>query len=364
MITYRWFAALGILLCLSSCMKKQKAVTKAYYFWRKYEMTWEERKFLKERQIKKLYTRVLDVDWSAVQGAIPVATNFIEPNIHDLRYYDSVSVDAVPVVFITNKTFLNIDSLDIPQLALRVIRRCLPAYDKSDERYEENHRYDMQDGPAKPHEIQIDCDWTQKTAEKYFAFLRELKSLLPSDSITLSATVRLHQYRYPGKTGVPPVHRGMLMVYNLTDPKRYGNENSIFEEKNAAPYFETNSPYPLPLDIALPAWSWCLIFRNQKFYQIENNLDVNDLKQLSFLKKSGAHMYRVQKDTVFNQLFLREGDEIRAEEIDQATLLKAAELAGKAVNTDSFSVSLFELSNKEIKHYSSESIDQVYHSFY
>ena len=364
MIIYRWLAVLGILLCFSSCMRKQRSVTKAYYFWRTNEIAPEERLFLKDRQIRKLYSRVLDVDWSSVQGAIPVATNFIESGLHDLKYYNTVSMDAVPVVFITNKTFTNIDSVDISQLALRVVRRCLPAYDKIDKLYEENHKYDMQESATRPHEIQIDCDWTSKTAGKYFAFLRELKSLLPSDSITLSATIRLHQYRYPEKTGVPPVNRGMLMVYNLTDPKRYGNDNSIFEEKTAAPYFNTENPYPLPLDIALPAWSWCLIFRNQKFYQIENNLDAGDLKQFSFLEKSGSLMYRVQKDTVFNQLFLREGDEIKAEEIDETTLLKAAILARKAVNTDSFSVSLFELSNKEIKHYSSESIDQVYRSFY
>jgi len=218
-------------------------------------------------------------------------------------------------------------------------------------------------GTVPPKEIQFDCDWTIKTKGKYFYFLKEVKSLLPNN-ILLSATIRLHQYKYPGKTGVPPVNRGMLMVYNISDPKQYAQPNSIFDKNKAAAYFTSDIKYPLPLDIVLPAWSWSLVFRDHQFYQVENELTENDLKAVSFLRATGNHRYIVTQDTVYQDLFLRIGDEIKAESIDVTALKAATELSRNAVNTDSFTVSLFELSEKEFQQYNHETINEVYTSFH
>ena len=43
---------------------------------------------------------------------------------------------VIPVVFIANKVFSQIDSAEIPVLGKRVLRRCLPAYDSMDIAYE------------------------------------------------------------------------------------------------------------------------------------------------------------------------------------------------------------------------------------
>jgi hypothetical protein len=352
-----------ILLLFSSCLRKPPTVSRAYYYWRMGDASYDERRFLKQHDIRKLYTRLMDVDWSETQGAIPVASSEIEALKHALQVYDSFPVQIVPVVFITNKTFERIDSFEIPLLAKRLVRRCLPSYDEADIEYEKSYYIQSNGGPVRPREIQFDCDWTIKTAPKYFRFLEEVKKLLPSDSIQISATVRLHQYKYPSRTGVPPVNRGMLMVYNIADPKQYSGESSIFDYNRAKTYFTSYKKYPLPLDIVLPAWSWCLIYRNQKFYQIENGMDEGDLKTLSFVKAKGNHFYSVTTDTVYRDLFLRVGDEIKAEGIDEKTLQQAASLAAKAVNTSQYTVTLFELSEKEIKHYSHETVDKIYTSF-
>lgn len=347
-----------------SCFKNKPQVSRSYYFWRTENITWEERKFLKQHQINKLYARLLDVDWSEVYGPVPVASNELGDMSNDLLENDSLRANIVPVVFITNKTFTQIDTAAIPLLAKRLVRRCLPAYDSIDIGYERNHYIYNNGRTFTPSEIQFDCDWTSNTAQKYFRFLKEVKKLLPSDSIMVSATIRLHQYKYPSKTGIPPVDRGMLMVYNISDPKQYGPVNSIFDYKKAKEYFTSGKKYPLPLDIALPAWSWCLVFRNHKFYQIENELAEGDLKQLSFLQPKGNGWYAVTKDTVYRELYLRPGDELKAEGIDDKTLQQVAQLAQKAINTDSFSLALFELSEKEIKNYNSETINQVYTSMH
>lgn len=367
MDTYRRLCLFLFTILLISCSKQQpKPVTRAYYYWRmgndpaRYEVG-----FLKQHGIQKLYVHLLDVDWSEVYGAVPVSSYDPKEMFHDMRMYDSFTVQYTPVIFITNKTMEHIDSFDLPVLAKRIVRRCLPAYDAEDVVYEQRHRYYWERGKEdlRPKEIQIDCDWTTKTAGKYFALLKQIKDLLPSDSIKLSATVRLHQFRYPKKTGVPPVDRGMLMVYNLSDPKQYGGGNSIFDSKKAKAYFNGVKAYPLPLDFALPAWSWCIIYRDKKFYQVENELTEETLKGLSFLKPKNNHMYTVVQDTVYKDLFLRPGDEIKAEAVSEKELLQATELAKSAVNSNECTVSLFELSENEFQRYSHESIDKVYTSF-
>ena len=347
-----------------SCSKKSsKNITRGYYFWRMNDVTEGEEKFLKQHGIQKLYVHLMDVDWSDSQGAIPIIDNELQLTNSALESYKGSPRELVPVVFITNKTFERIDSFEIPLLATRLVRRCLPAYDALDKDYEERHDLTSYKGAITPKEIQFDCDWTATTKRNYFNFLREVKRLLPYE-VQLTVTVRLHQFKHPDKTGVPPVDRGILMVYNISDPKQYGNHNSIFESNKAKAYFNSVKTYPLPLDLVLPAWSWCIVYRNKQFYQIENELTEQDLIHATFLKPTGDHRYSVTRDTVYRDLFLRPGDEIKAETIDEKDLAEAVTMAKKAINTDSFTISLFELSEKEFHRYSYETIDKVYSSLH
>ncbi|MBO9635525.1 MAG: hypothetical protein J7578_20645 [Chitinophagaceae bacterium] len=346
-------------LFATSCHRKPPAIQKAYYYWRSGDMETSEQQFLKQHDIHKLYARLMDIDWNEVQGAIPVSTARIDDIERSLRVYDSFAVEMVPVVFITNRSFEKIAATEIPLLAKRLVRRCLPAFDETDKQYEKSRHINT----FSVKEIQFDCDWTTKTAATYFQFLKEARALAASKGVIVSATIRLHQFKYPDKTGIPPVDRGMLMAYNISNPRQYSTTNSIYDQQKAEAYFTGKKKYPLPLDLALPAWSWCLIYRNKEFYQIENGLMEKELDQLAFLKKGPDHFYTVITDTVFHGLFLRNGDEIKSESIPPATLQNAARLARKAVNTDSFTVSLFELSQSEFNQYTHETIDQVYDSF-
>ena len=64
-------------------------------------------------------------------------------------------------------------------------------------------------------EIQIDCDWTKSTKDKYFYLLKKIKELSKKE---ISCTLRLYPYKYPEIMGVPPVDKAMLMCYNLIKP--------------------------------------------------------------------------------------------------------------------------------------------------
>jgi hypothetical protein len=343
-----------------SCAKKERRVTRSYYFWRGDWMTATERKFLKEHQVSKLYTRLMDIDWNEVYGAVPVAKAYPDQVNHMVNYYDSLKIQIVPVVFITNKTFAQIDTADVPLLARRVVRRCLLSFDEEDRKWEQVHRGGTS---FQPSEIQIDCDWTEGTRRRYFSFLEEVKKLVAPYNVLISATIRLHQYKYSEKTGIPPVNRGMVMVYNLSDLRTYSPVNSIYDNDQAKKYFSRGKKYGLPLDIVLPAYSWCIIFRDRQFYQIENGLSEKDLSELSFLQKTKNGFYGVTQDTVFRDLFLRPGDEIKPETIDPQTLQAAAGLAKEAINTDSIAVAFFELSDKEIINYDHETIEDIYRSY-
>lgn len=354
------FMYLLLVTSLFSCKERTPVVTRAYYYWRNStSVTEQERKFLRQHQVRKLYAKCLDVDWSDVNHAWPLTIN----NVHEIgygfkNYGDTVNATVVPVVFITNKTFQHIDSSEIPMLATHVLRKCIPGFDSASipiDRY--YHSFSI------PPEIQLDCDWTVATRDKYFYFLRSMRKQLGDRNVLMSATIRLHQFKYPQLTGVPPVNRGMLMVYNISRLTDYTPTNSIYDDEKAKPYFTRKKPYALPLDIALPAYSWGLFYRRGKFMMIDNALTADSLRKCAFLQPSTGNFYKVTADTTFCNVYLRPGDEIKIEQIDDHTLLQAAKMAGKAINTDSFSVALFELSSLEIKNYQHEIIEQVYTDF-
>jgi hypothetical protein len=94
-----------------------------------------------------------------------------------------------------------------------------------------------------------------------------VRILNDSIDVPLTATIRLHQYAQPGKTGVPPADRGMLMPYNVGKIAEPGDVNSIFDEATAEPYFRGTKHYPLPLDIGLPAFAWGVQFRMVQLFE-------------------------------------------------------------------------------------------------
>jgi hypothetical protein len=356
---------LTVLILVAACKHPPRQVSRAVYYWKNETWSyWYESKWLKQHDVSKVYIKLMDIDWDHLQGAYPVSLNYAEHFERSKSAAGSWSVEIVPVIFITNKVFTKIDSTAIPVLATRILRKCYTRYDDLDSSAEKENQYLYgSDINLQPNEIQFDCDWTISTAKKYFYFLETIKKMIAKRNTRLSATIRLHQYKYPKKTGVPPVSKGMLMVYNISDLTKYDTVNSIFEKDKAESYFGSRKKYPLPLDVALPAYSWGIIYRNKKFFMIENGMTENDLHELECFQPIGKNFFAVTEETVFNNIFLRPGDEIKIESIDENRLMQAAALARKALNTDSLTISLFDISSSPIKNYSHETVEQVYNSF-
>lgn len=244
---------LALLICFG-CKRSQESATErrsAYYWSTTFKMSDAKRQFIADHHITRLYVRYFDVVVGEDGTPQPNAT---------IRFNDTVpsGVEVIPVVYILNECMAR-DYGDMPQ---KLVKRILQM----------NETHDI--GAVR--EIQIDCDWTRKTEEKFFTFLKEVRRELEqqgggqAQGITLSATIRLHQLA--GK--VPPVDRGVLMMYNTGDLTQLDCEHPILDMKDAKPYLPYLSDYDLPLSAAYPLYRWELVFRGKHFIGIQHGDDL------------------------------------------------------------------------------------------
>ncbi|MFN7116651.1 MAG: hypothetical protein ACK4TA_07600, partial [Saprospiraceae bacterium] len=193
---------------------------------------------------------------------------------------------------------------------------------------------------------------------------------LNNPSIIISATIRLHQYRDFKETGVPPVNRGMLMFYNTGDVENWAEENSILNLEAASYYLPTSDfrlptskTYPIPLDIALPIFSWGVLFRNGSMIRLINNLQATDLTDTARFLKIADNRFEVVKSTYLNGYYLYEGDQIRTESIDQSLLLQAADLLYDKIKNRPLTIAFYHLDTATIKHFPHEFLGNITHQF-
>ncbi len=278
--------------------------------------------------IRRLYLRFFDIDRSADPARpLPVAPLQLPlKNLPD-------STEVVPVVFITNRTFEALLSLEERQQKTAISQLARRLYEKI--RAMEGRLYapgehlpSLTGGRPKGlkatiPEWQMDCDWTPETRDAFFFFLGELRRLLP-DSLLLSATIRLHQVKYPEQTGVPPVDRGMLMFYNMDDVRAADTRNSILDRSVASAYYGRLGEYPLPLDVALPVFGWVVVRREGRVVQLLSGLDERALADTArFEALGGEKLFRVRRSTYLNAYYLYAGDSLRVEGVE-ADSLRAA----------------------------------------
>jgi hypothetical protein len=259
MMRSRYFALSGcILLSLSilqSCKKAAPATTAFYYWKSNFNLNAGQLNILKQAANSNLYIRFFDVKWDADRELVKL--NAV------VNFKQSATVfEITPVVFITNTAFEHTSVNATDSLAVKV-------YKAVNTIAKTNH--------VAFKSIQIDCDWTLGTKDKYFAFLKSFKVVSRKE---LSATIRLHQVKYKARTGVPPIDKGTLMFYNVGQINADLHENnSIYNEKDAGRYIEFAKHYPLPLDIALPLFSWSILIRDGRVIQVYGNISRDDLKE-------------------------------------------------------------------------------------
>lgn len=288
-------AAVLVLGIFPACTPPLKPVVPAFYYWKTtFSLSNLEREYLHQIHSGQLFLKFADI------GRNPV-TREIEP-FSLLQVTDTLNAQTlhfVPCFFITNNVFEAGSQATPAWLAERLLETVASVGGQFGKKTTDWT------------EIQIDCDWTSSTRTAYFLFLQQLKKKLSPQTI-LTATIRLHQYKNPRQTGVPPVDRGVLMCYNTGDIDSETATNSIFSLPDAVPYFQNAVSYPLPLDLALPVFSWALVYRDAALWRIIPETDAGSWSDTTLFAPSGT-MIQVKKATFKGGQYLSAGDRIRLE---------------------------------------------------
>jgi hypothetical protein len=164
----------------------------------------------------------------------------------------------------------------------------------------------------------------------------------------LSVTLRLHQYRYPEQTGVPPADRAMLMFYNMGDLADWAEPNSILNLEKARPYLATEKKYPLALDVALPLFRWGVLFRQGKMIKLLPEIDAAAIRSVGGVALDGesSQRFEIPESTYLEGYYLYAGDRIRLEMITPEQLLAAAEMLRGVASGERPYVSFYHLDSK------------------
>ena len=220
------------------------------YYWRtELRLDSMESAFLKDYDIRKFYCRYFDVVMSdgAKKGPVPNATiTFPAPD--DLPQ----GVELVPTVYITE------DCMHQPheELAGRLVQRIVQMNETN--------------GISGVRELQIDCDYTERSRAVYYAFLEEVRREAADRGLSLSTTIRLHQLQMP----VPPADYGVLMLYNTGDPRRFDERNPVLDLRDVRPYVRYLADYRLPLAAAYPVFRWV---RQVQGVRIEHTVEADEI---------------------------------------------------------------------------------------
>ncbi|WP_316771156.1 hypothetical protein [Pedobacter frigiditerrae] len=331
----RYKYILFFIILLTACQQKREVSTSFYYWKTVYKQNKVENQYLNQFHSKKFYVRIMDVDLDINLKAVPVAP---------INFTDSIpkNLEIVPVVFIVNEVLKTQSDAQIEQLAYNIL-----AFVKSKV---------LQSGRKDFEELQIDCDWTATTRTKYFELLKKLKQF--NKTRLLSSTLRLHQLKNQEKSGIPPVDKVLLMCYNMGNLRQYGKQNSILDVPELKKYAGENLGfYPMDIDVALPLFSWSVVFRNKQYAGISKRVSVSDLKKsaLFSLQKDGLYLAK----TDLPAFGLSRNDEVRYEESKVEDLKKTAEYLSSYLSEKPINLIYYHLDKNLLKNYEITQLEEI-----
>jgi hypothetical protein len=318
------FIFLPLLLLLLGCNSKKEHAVNFYYWKSQVDIGATEKKYFDALQAETLYLRVFDVD---DEGNGAIAKGKIEA-FHPA----TLNATYVPVVFITNRTFVNKSEKDAELLSTKIFKLI--------------EEICSANGIKSYSEIQIDCDWTGSTRAGYFSFLKSLKQLSHKQ---LSSTIRLHQIKFRKTTGVPPVDKGYAMCYATTSPKDTTVANSILDIKVLKDYLKNVNDYPVQLDMALPLYSWAVVTNHLGKIKLLNGVTKNELDSTNF-EQTAPNRYRVRNDVSLHGMYLNIDFTIRTEEITPQLLKQTKEFLNKHIRNE-FSIVYYHLDRQFLEKY-------------
>ena len=326
------------LLIISGCHHKTRTVQRSVYYWQTaFNITDAQFGSLQNLGINTIYTRFFDVVYDA--------ENKVAKPVADIRFDTKPpqGTKIVPVVFIRNKVLENASDEACKSLAVKICHKVNLLVDSN------------QLEQAK--ELQIDCDWTIETKTRFFELLLACKKTMPD--VMLSCTIRLHQVKYFKGCGVPPVDRGMLMFYNMGNLSSLNEKNSIYDPGIAHNYLVNFENYPLHLDVAVPLFDMAILYRaNKPVNTVSPEITANQV-----FKRVKDNLFIAERDTFIDLINIRAGDIIKQENCDLVRCREASKQIAPYLQSNQFTVSIFDLQPSKFFKYDTSAIAQVYNAF-
>jgi hypothetical protein len=334
-----------------NCKNRDKRdISIAFHHWKSHlALSDFEKKYCTELNAKTLYLRFFDVDFNAKNKcAEPIAE--LSFNKNDLINFDKI----IPTIFITNRTLVNTEMQQIDSLSTLIVKHL----EQKIGTYTEGSSFQN-----KIEEILIDCDWTNTTKDKFFNLIKQLKTQLINKKIT--TTIRLHQIKFKEKTGVPPADKGLLMAYNTSDLNDPKTINSILDIDVLKSYISELNKYPLKLDIALPIFSWAIVYRDGQAVHLMPNFSTD------FLVKNGLYTegssfeiiaenkIEILKNGYYKDIYLYADDVIKIEIVSMLDLKKAAEILSQNIDNQRFTISFFSLDPNNLQRFNVEDLKEI-----
>jgi hypothetical protein len=330
---------LFFIILITAC-KQKRVVNTSFYYWKTvYKTDTLENTYLKQLHSKRLYVRIMDVDLDNNYSKMPIP-------VAPISFANSLpdTLALVPVVFIANDVLKEHSEPKIKELAGKIT-----AFVKAKA---------LQAGKRDYQELQIDCDWTATTRDHYFKLLDELRKV-NKDKI-LSVTLRLHQLKNQGKSGIPPVDKVLLMCYNMGNLRQYGNQNSILDVAEFKKYAGENlGRYPKDMDIALPLFSWVVVFRDQQYAGISKRTNLKDLKDTTLFVQQKDGLYQARNDIA--DLGLQKNDVLRYEESNVNDIKAIAQYLSAHLSEKSFNLLFYHLDHHLLKNYQFNELEKINH---
>ncbi|RYD72981.1 MAG: hypothetical protein EOP53_20945 [Sphingobacteriales bacterium] len=340
----RKISILLITVLLFTACKPKFPIHPTFYFWRTvYKNQKQETKYLSSFKSKSIYVRIMDVDINPdTQEPAPVSP---------VNFDDALpkETDIIPVVYLVNNIFNNLSDAQSKLLANRISKFVSAKVNQA--------------GKNDYKELQIDCDWTKSTRDRYFYFINQLKSIPSLKGKEISVTLRLHQVKNLVSSGIPPVKKVMLMCYNMGNLRKYGEQNSILDMQEMETYLKSKlDSYPLKMDVALPLFSWAVVFRKEKYAGISKRLSKPDLSDKKLFKRRGnSILYDLLVD--YPKAGLRNGDVIRWEEISLDDLLATSRFLSRYLKPEERNLVFYHLDSDLLKTFKHDDLQKVIDNF-
>ncbi|WP_207514666.1 hypothetical protein [Longitalea luteola] len=327
-----WCSFLLILVLTGGCRHQTKPLS--FYYWKtQFALNNYEKSVLQEHAVKSLYVRYFDVDHKEGDAQpAPVSPVQLDSTVRSYR--------IIPVIFIRNRTFEQLPSSAITTLARNVFGLVTQI---------------NQSQQLITREIQFDCDWTERTRDRFFEFIRQYRAIAQQ---TVSATIRLHQVKYKERTGIPPVDYGVLMYYNM-GAITGDNNNSIYEKAVANRYNSYIRSYPLPMDIALPVFSWALKVRDGKVVELLNKINISQFENDSNFTNVNTNWYKAKHGCFKAGYYFKENDVIKPEHVPAEDLLDITTQVNQHTNHRIGKLIFYDLDSTNLVQYEKDILKKV-----